>query len=320
MLIDQQANASKLIKRFKGKIVHVTHTDLDAVCSDAILRRKHGDILTIYSSVQDFESNINHLAASDRRSLDLYLSDLGGHLRAVDTLAQLKSNGWHIEWRDHHIWSEETMRYAKHVVNYLRVDPQFCACEIVYQDLLPHDLVAHEIAIVGRDRDFWINDDPRSEMLSTVIHNDVWRRQVAKNLCRGIFSNSSTKREYKRQKQKKKKTIRRAIQHSRTQGKTVVTVSKHYASDIAAVLREKYGSTIEIVIRPNGVFSIRSTDPISNAIAEVFGGGGHPHAAGGNLHFSTVDRILFRLYTFRLKKVQELIRTASTYDKSQNID
>ncbi|MGZ4903474.1 MAG: phosphoesterase [Halobacteriota archaeon] len=280
------------------------------------MRRKYGEILTIYSSVQDFGSHVDHLAASRGRSLDLYLADLGGHSSIVEALAKLKSSGWHIEWRDHHVWDEQTLRRAQQVVDYLRVDPQFCACEIVYQDLLPNDPVAREIAAVGRDRDFWINKDPRSEMLSTVVHDDVWRQRVAKNLSKGIFSDQRIEREYERQTQKKKKSITRAMQRSRTMDHTAVTVSDHYASDIAASLRTTYGSAIEIVLRTNGVFSIRSTRPISNRIAELFGGGGHPHAAGGNLHFNIVDRILFRLCTLRLKKVQELIRTASAYKES----
>ncbi len=314
MLINHQAYTSKAISRFKGRVVHLTHTDLDAVCCDAIMRMKHGEILTIYSSVQDYGSYIDHLTASHGRSLDLYLSDLGGHPSTVDALAKLSSKGWRVEWRDHHVWDDHTLGHAKQVVDYLRVDPQFCACEIVYQDMLPNDPVAREIAAIGRDRDFWINRDPRSEMLSTVVHDNAWRQRVAVNLSRGIFSDRSMESEYERQTKKKNRSIRHAIQRSRMIDRTAITVSNHYASDVAASLRRRYDSTIEIVLHPNGVFSIRSIGPISNRVAALFGGGGHPHAAGGNLHFSTADRILFRLFALRLKKVQELIRTASAYE------
>lgn len=316
MLVNDQSFTPKAVSRFKGQVVHLTHTDLDAVCSDAIMRRQHAEILTIYSSVQDYGSYIDHLAESHRRSLDLYLSDFGGHPSIVDALAKLRAKGWHVEWRDHHVWDEQTLQRAQQVVDYLRVDPQFCACEIVCQDLLPNDPIAREIAAVGRDRDFWINEDPRSEMLSTVVHDNAWRQRVAANLSRGIFLDRDVEREYEKQTKKKQKGIKRAMQRSRNTDHTAVTVSNHYASDIAASLRRKYGSRIEIVLRTNGIFSIRSTGPISNRIAMLFGGGGHPHAAGGNLHFSMVDRILFRLCKLRLKKVQELIRTASAYRES----
>ncbi len=313
MSIDHPANVSNALSRYKGEVVHLTHTDLDAVCSDAILRRRYSDVLTIYSSVQDFEAYLCRLAASDRRVACLYLSDLGGHPSAVDALEPLRVKGWHIEWRDHHMWDENTLTRARQIVDYLRVDPRFCACEIVYQDLLPDDSVAREIAAIGRDRDFWINKDPRSEMLSTVVHDNAWRERVAKNLSKGTFWDKRLQQEYETQTQKKQKSIERALEHSRTIDHVAITVSNQYASDIAALLRQKHGSTIEIILRTSGIFSIRSTAPISNSIAALFGGGGHPHAAGGNLNFSIVDRILFRLYKFRLKKVHELIRTALTY-------
>ncbi|NQS73405.1 MAG: phosphoesterase, partial [Methanoculleus sp.] len=34
-----------------GNVVHLTHNDLDAVGSDAIHRRKYGDVFTIWCSV-----------------------------------------------------------------------------------------------------------------------------------------------------------------------------------------------------------------------------------------------------------------------------
>ncbi len=313
MLSNYPTDTLKAVSRFKGAIVHLTHTDLDAVCSDAIVKRKHGEILTIYSSVQDYGRYLDHLAASSGRPLILYLSDLGGHPNVVNSLQALKLKKWHVEWRDHHIWDDETLKHVAQVIDYLRVDQQFCACEIVCQDLLPNDPIAHEIAAIGRDRDFWINEDPRSEKLSTVVHNDVWRHQVAEFLSKGIFSNQNIEREYEREIREKEKGIKRAVQRSRRIDHVAVTISDHYASDVAALLRKQHRSEIEVIIRTNGVFSIRSVAPISNRIAALFGGGGHPHAAGGNLHFSFIDRILFRLRTFQLEKVQKLINAAATF-------
>ncbi len=205
MVITHQSRISKALSQYNGQVVHLTHTDLDAVCSDAIVRRRHGEILTIYSSVQDFGSYVDQLAASHAHALDLYISDLGGHPSIVDALIELTSKGWRVEWRDHHIWDEHTFEHAQQVVDYLRVDRLFCACEIVYQDLLLDDRIARDVAALGRDRDFWINEDPRSEMLSTVVHNDTWRRYVAVNLSRGIFSDQSIEGEYDKQTRKKTK-------------------------------------------------------------------------------------------------------------------
>jgi len=44
------------LSQFDGYIVHLTHTDLDAVCCDALFKRKYGNVFTIFSSVQDYSS------------------------------------------------------------------------------------------------------------------------------------------------------------------------------------------------------------------------------------------------------------------------
>jgi nanoRNase/pAp phosphatase (c-di-AMP/oligoRNAs hydrolase) len=70
------------------------------------------------------------------------------------------------------------------------------------------------------------------------------------------------------------------------------------------------------LLKANGVFSVRTVAPVSNQIAMLFDGGGHPHAAGGNLHFTIAEKVGFRLFAYRLKKVRELIEAASRFDQS----
>ena len=125
------------LARFEGYIVHLTHTDLDAVCCDALFRRRYGNVFTIYSSVQDYRSYLELLAQAQKTAnMTLCLSDLGGKTDAFEVVARLKRKGWRIEWRDHHVWDEPFLEGIKSLVDYLRVDRELCACEIVYSDLL----------------------------------------------------------------------------------------------------------------------------------------------------------------------------------------
>ena len=95
----------RALSRFDGNIIHLTHTDLDAVCCDAIFRRKYGNVLTIFSSVQDYSSYLDLFTQVQKATnLTLCLSDLGGWQSAAESVAKLKRNGWRVEWRDHHIW------------------------------------------------------------------------------------------------------------------------------------------------------------------------------------------------------------------------
>ena len=302
---------------FDGHIVHLTHTDLDAVCCDALFKRKYGNVFTIFSSVQDYSSYLELLAQVEKTAnLTLCLSDLGGRTSALEVVARLKNKGWRIEWRDHHVWDERFFEDIKNVVDYLRVDRELCACEIVCTDLLDGDLIAKEIAAIGRDRDFWINNDPRSEVLSTAISDDESREEIALKLSRGAFADAEIEAMYTLQIGRKSEAISKAIQKSVLLGSTAVTTSSGYTSDVAARLRDRYHSTTEIILRENGVFSIRTVAPVSNQIAMLFNGGGHPHAAGGNLSFTRRDQIGFRLFGYRLAKVRKLIEAASRLDHS----
>jgi uncharacterized protein len=307
----------RALSRFNGNIIHLTHTDLDAVCCDAIFRRKYGNVLTIFSSVQDYSSYLDLFTQVKKATnLTLCLSDLGGRQSAVESVTKLKRNGWHVEWRDHHIWDTQTLEDVTNTIDYLCVNRDLCGCEIVYQDLLKSDPLAQEIAAIGRDRDFWVNKDQRSDVLSTAISDTASREKLASKMSRGIFTDAEIEGMYTVQMARKNKAMNNALKQSALFDHTAVTISRGYSSDVAAMLRDRYQSRTELLLRANGVFSVRTVAPVSNQIAMLFDGGGHPHAAGGNLHFTIAEKIGFRLFAYRLKKVRKLIEAASRFDHS----
>ncbi len=311
--LKSQRNFLRALDSFEGSVVHLTHTDLDAVCSDALHRRKYVSVFTVFSPVRDYLGYLNMLAKyKPRRAMILSLSDLGGASGIIDTTKTLADNGWKIEWRDHHIWSEGLCNEVKRIVDYIRVDKRYCACEITFQDLLPNDEIARTIAAIGRDRDFWINKDQRSEILTTVITTNKWKTKVSHKLSSGIIIDDEITKEYKLALKKKNKALKRSMKSSRLFDSVAVAKGTGFSSDSASELRNKYNTKIEILINNNGVFSIRSVNPVSNKIANNFEGGGHPNAAGGTLHFNFADKITFKFLAFRQRKVKKLIKTALT--------
>ncbi|MGA3359299.1 MAG: phosphoesterase [Halobacteriota archaeon] len=307
----------RALSRFNGNIIHLTHTDLDAVCCDAIFRRKYGDVLTIFSSVQDYSSYLDLFAQVQKATnLTLCLSDLGGREGAVESVARLKRNGWRIEWRDHHVWDVRVFKDVTRTIDYLCVNRELCACELACKDLLESDPIAQEIAAIGRDRDFWVNKDRRSDVLSTAISDTASREKLASKMSRGIFTDAEIEGMYTVQMDRKNKVMNNALRQSALFDHTAVTISRGYSSDVAAMLRDRYQSRTELLLRANGVFSVRTVAPVSNQIAMLFDGGGHPHAAGGNLHFTIAEKVGLRLFAYRLKKVRELIEAASRFDQS----
>ncbi len=281
-------------------VVHLTHNDLDAVGSDAIHRRVLGDdVFTVWSSVGRFLSLLDAVAASPGRGDLLSISDIGYQDGVEQRLARARSNGWRIEWRDHHRWTKDEIRTVDKRADILHIDVATCATGIVARDLAPGDPVAEEIARVVCDYDLWKHLDPRSKMLGQVVMRKGLRDYVRDNFVRGIILDERIENEYREILREMEHDIRRSIRHA-----TVIQGGRYriafaplygYPSETAHAIRQEMGSDIEVIVSSNGRISIRSVPPISHLVARQFSGGGHPHAAGGTFTFSLLDRFLFWL-------------------------
>lgn len=294
------SRSTNLMQALSGRtetVVHLTHNDLDAVGGDAIHRRKYGEVFTIWSSVGKFLSLFDAVAGSPGRGDLLSISDIGYQQGVEQRLAKARSNGWRIEWRDHHRWKDEEVRAVEKKTNLLHIDVATCATGIVARDLAPGDAVAEEIARVVCDYDLWKHQDPRSKMLGQVVMRKGCREYVRDNLVRGTIIDARVESEYASIVQEMERDIKKSIRHT-----TVIADGRYriafaplygYPSETAHTIRDELGTDIEVVVSSNGRISIRSVPPISHLIAREFSGGGHPHASGGTFTFSLLDRLLF---------------------------
>jgi oligoribonuclease NrnB/cAMP/cGMP phosphodiesterase (DHH superfamily) len=294
------SRGTNLMQALSGRtetVVHLTHNDLDAVGGDAIHRRKYGEVFTIWSSVGKFLSLFDAVAGSPGRGDLLSISDIGYQQGVEQRLAKARSNGWRIEWRDHHRWKDEEIRAVEKKTNLLHVDVAVCATGIVARDLAPGDAVAEEIARVVCDYDLWKHQDPRSKMLGQVVMRKGCREYVRDNLVRGTIIDARVESEYAGIVQEMERDIKKSLRHT-----TVIADGRYriafaplygYPSETAHTIRDELGTDIEVVVSSNGRISIRSVPPISHLIAREFSGGGHPHASGGTFTFSLLDRLLF---------------------------
>ncbi|PKL61331.1 MAG: phosphoesterase [Methanomicrobiales archaeon HGW-Methanomicrobiales-2] len=294
------SRGTNLMQALSGRtetVVHLTHNDLDAVGGDAIHRRKYGEVFTIWSSVGKFLSLFDAVAGSPGRGDLLSISDIGYQQGVEQRLAKARSNGWRIEWRDHHRWKDEEIRAVEKKTNLLHVDVATCATGIVARDLAPGDAVAEEIARVVCDYDLWKHQDPRSKMLGQVVMRKGCREYVRDNLVRGTIIDARVESEYAGIVREMERDIKKSLRHT-----TVIADGRYriafaplygYPSETAHTIRDELGTDIEVVVSSNGRISIRSVPPISHLIAREFSGGGHPNAAGGTFTFSLLDRLLF---------------------------
>jgi oligoribonuclease NrnB/cAMP/cGMP phosphodiesterase (DHH superfamily) len=281
-------------------IVHLTHNDFDAVGCDAVHRifyRREG-VHTIWSSVGKFPIYLDVISRIAGNGDTLSISDLSYRRGVEQYLRKIKQQGWRIEWRDHHRWNEDEINLIRRIVDHLHIDTGRCACGICMLDLAPEDVIAEEIALVVCDYDLWKHKDPRSGVLGLVLQREKNRSHVRDMLMMGVFDDGQIRSEYQDIMREMQRVMEKTRQSASILGKkyrVVISPMYGYPSETAAYLRKELGSDIEVLFSDSGKFSIRSVPPVSHLIAREFGGGGHPHAAGGFCKFSFWDRILLKV-------------------------
>jgi len=303
-----------LLKGRERGVVHLTHNDLDAVGCDAVHRRAFPHVTSIFCSVGRFPHVMEAVSKVPGENDTLSISDLGYFSGAESLVEQIRSRGWRVEWRDHHRWHDEEVEKCTPSCDLLHVDVNTCATGICARDLLPQDPVAQEIASVVCDYDLWIHADPRSAVLGQVLQRRENRQHVRDCLVQGIFSDGTIFREYQEICKEMAKLIGKSIRRAQVYGKRFrigFAPLYGYPSETAAAMRKELGTDMEVLISSSGRFSLRSVPPVSHILARNFGGGGHPHAAGGNFPFSFWDRILFRL-SGRCSYIRQFVESAES--------
>ncbi len=286
------------VRARKGKVVHLTHNDLDAAGSDAIHRLKYGEVFTLWATVGNFPFLLSAISEVKGGGDILSITDFGYQPGVERWLKKAGEAGWKVEWRDHHRWEEREAGIIRPLVNHLSLDTATCATGIVARELTPGNGRSAEIARVVCDHDLWRNEDPRSMVLGRILWKPGLRDHVRDRLAEGVFTDDLIRQEYDRILAEMEWDIRKSLKYTLVLGKRyriAFCPLYGYPSDTAARVRETFRSDIEVMVSSGGRFSIRSAAPVSHLIARKFGGGGHPHASGGSFPFTFLDRLGFLL-------------------------
>ena len=317
-IVTEKAETSdRLVEALRNReshIVHLTHNDLDAVGADAIHRMVYGEVFTIFCSVGSYSTILGKVATIPGQGDLLSITDLGYQNGIEEQIDQAKKNQWKVVWRDHHRWEKEELDRIARRVELLHVDTSVCACGITAQDLKPDDPVATEVASVVCDYDLWKNREPRAAVLARVISREENRTYVRDCLVKGIFSDPRIHEQYLEIQREMEVDIQKSVRRVRIYGsgnRIAVAPLYGYPSETAAAIRKELKTDIEVLVYPNGRFSIRSIPSISHLIAREFQGGGHAHAAGGNFSFSLWERLIFLLLR-NTRQVRRLIEVAES--------
>lgn len=311
---ESDSGLASAVKSRTAHVVHLTHNDLDAVGADAIHRMQYGTdgVFTIWSSVGKFPQLFSIVASCEGKGDLLSISDLGYHPDTESIAAKAHKNGWRVEWRDHHRWRDDEIRKIEKEVKFLHIDTTSCGTGIVARDIAPDNPVALEIARVVCDYDLWKHADPRSAVLGQVLQRKENREHVRDCLVNGIFTDGQIEHEYQEIKAEMTAMMQRSLKHATFTGtkfRIVFTPLYGYPSETAHFIRNERKTDIEVIIGKDGKFSIRSVPPISHLIAREFGGGGHPHAAGGSFNFTVIERFTWWLFK-KSRHFDELVKVA----------
>jgi oligoribonuclease NrnB/cAMP/cGMP phosphodiesterase (DHH superfamily) len=160
-------------------IIFSHESDLDGLYSAAIALIRYPQAMTIFLGygTESF-SKLGNFIHSASRNLPpeggkVIVSDLGLNDELIDTCRSMFSdatlNGWKIMWVDHHPWSEEAIESIKPFVDMvLDTSGRKCAADLMYETLLPGNMLAAKLASMAHAMDFFTNDrylTPISELI-----------------------------------------------------------------------------------------------------------------------------------------------------------
>lgn len=314
----------------QGRVVHLTHGQcLDGAGSDVMVRRKHGNeaVSTLYSEpgapvVAKLAWMAEAKVPGEGRTL--VLSDLSPQpeQRAAleQALGELNELGFRIEWRDHHAkqWSGGLLDAVRRKVDHLRVamDNDECGASLCQQDLLPGDAFAKELGAVIRDIDLWFRRDPRSLHLTDARHGLGSERFVQAMLHAGEVTPPDVLAAGRAWRERFERELQAAVARARiVQGRNKVGVvyGDFPGSLICDALRQARGTQVEIALKPEGKFSIRSVPalPVAQPVAARFRGGGHPNASGGHLRIGALEWPRYWLSRGRSGDADALVQAAA---------
>lgn len=279
-------------------IVHFTHGDcMDGATCDVLVRAAYGDgaVETIFLEPHETADALELLTRVPSRARGLVISDLslqrGEGERVARTLQILADDGWRISWRDHHHkqWEGVPLDAFRNACGLtLDVETKESGATLVQKALLPDNAWARDLAQTARDHDLWLRKDPRSMVMFHSIVDagtDRWVRHV---LSKRVVTDATMEQWAIHDKKKNAALVGWALRGAKIlrgrQARIGLAYGRVPTNEVLHAL-EARGADLSILVKPNGAFSLRSRKevPVCHAIAQQFGGGGHPNASGGRL-------------------------------------
>ena len=300
------------------KVIIFSHeSDLDGLYSASIGLMRYPQAMTVFlgygvehfNKLGSFIHSASRYSSSSQMGGRIIISDLGLNDELIEMcrkiLSEAASNGWKIMWVDHHPWSDQAIEAVKPFIEIvLDTSGRKCAADLMYEKLLPGNIVAEKLASMAHTMDFFTNNQyltPISELMRYYqTFPDFYYRlsDLASKSSKGILWDVEMQNDYNdyvRLRDKAKEQVFASIQ-IREAGKFKVAYiqSSPYlqSSLFSQEVFSRTNTDLVMLYSTKGKVSIRrNNDAIScrSVAANLPEGGGHDYAAGATFKSDPSD-------------------------------
>jgi oligoribonuclease NrnB/cAMP/cGMP phosphodiesterase (DHH superfamily) len=267
----------------------VADPDADGLACTALIREAVGEAALVPAGPRDIRRALEHVAEYAQPGVDLYVCDLCPDSEAdLEHLAAVAERADSIHWFDHHQWDDALATVVDEAVDRRVVgeSDEWCSADVVARSLstpLPDHL--EELAVVTRDHDLWLREDPRSDDLADYAYWAEPEEYIETVAAHGPDLPAEVEEYLAEMRVEKEALIElavgRARHHEIGEWTVGVTYGRCSQNEVAEALRQA-GTDAAVVVKPAGSASIRGSDGFERChqVAGRVNGGGHPKAAG----------------------------------------
>src|ERR671920_2018903 len=300
------------------KVIIFSHeSDLDGLYSTAIGIMRYPQAMTVFLGygAENFSKlgSFIYSAARDSPSQrgQIVIADLGLNDDLIETCRKIFSDavlkGWKIMWVDHHPWSQQAIEAVKPFVEIvLDSSGRKCAADLMYETLLPGNIIAAKLASMAHTMDFFTKDQyltPISELIRYYqTFPDFYYRlsNLAEKSARGILWDVEMQNDYctyVHLRDEAKAQVFASLQTRQIDKFQVAYVRSSPYLQSSLFSEEVFANTnadLVIFYSTKGKVSIRrNNDLIScrSVAANLHEGGGHDYAAGATFKSDPSDTV-----------------------------
>jgi oligoribonuclease NrnB/cAMP/cGMP phosphodiesterase (DHH superfamily) len=301
------------------KVIIFSHeSDLDGLYSATIGLMRYPQAMTVFLGygIDNFNKLGNFIQSATLYSSSpkevrgkIIIADLGLNDELIETcrkiFADAASNAWKIMWVDHHPWSDRAIEAVRPFVEIvLDASGRKCAAELMYETLLPGNIVAEKLASMAHTMDFLTNNQyltPISELIRYYqTFPDFYYRlsNLASKSSKGILWDIEMQNDYNdyvRLREEAKEQVFASMQiREAGRFKVAYIQSSPYlqSSLFSQEVFSKANTDLVMLYSTKGKVSIRrNNDAIScrSIAANLPEGGGHDYAAGATFKSDPSD-------------------------------